>query len=237
MAVIFCPTCGSNQSVKAIGSCEELAPYVGETEPSVPYATHSLYQCTTCTNPIVTVWPEWFDQEDDLLIVYPLPALSPLINEVKVEDVRRDLTEADRCFHNALYHAFAAMARRVVYSICHDKNSKGDSAKERIAYLVKNGIISSYLGTLAEEIVDLGDYGAHPEWELITKEQAKEGFKRLCTLVQLVYEIPPPGASWKEQSRRYEHKRDPEKALEQEARRLEKQQLKERDRARAKEGN
>lgn len=237
---LFCPTCQKVRRAPELASCKETreSSHSNEYTEQVPYCHYSFYQCSTCTAPILTAWPEWSEEGQDAKIVFPLPPLALLEKDserITDLDVRRDLKEADRCYHNHLWNAFAAMARRTVYSICHNKNACGKTIKDQIGYLQNKNEINLEQAKLAIALSELGDFGVHPEWPPVSEEQALEGFKRLIELICGVYNIPRfQDAPWSGQSRRYRQPKDPANALEQQAMKQEKQERKARDREQSK---
>lgn len=213
---VCCPSCGQYVTPVVIGQCTEEVPYDdGSLDgATVPYAYFHFCQCPKCTSPIVTVWAESFPDNDPSLVVYPLPPFTELVNEVsKVpQDVRKDLLQADRCYHNKLFNAFGAMARRVVHSICAAKGAyEAPNLHQQIEDIEKRNLITGKVASYMHSLRTMGRNGAHPEWEEVTPEMAEKGMKILLWLVKEVYEIDFPELPVFAKDKRYVQPKRPKK--------------------------
>ncbi len=143
--------------------------------------------------------PESMEEAGDpleLQAVYPPPLFTgtnELLNSVRLsEDLRLDLTEASKCLESGFYQAYAAMARRLVQMICIEKGATGTDLCKQINSLKKSGVFSKELAKRAHDIRTLGKLGAHPEWERVDEETAKQSMKSLLWFISSIYsEVPP----------------------------------------------
>jgi hypothetical protein len=128
-------------------------------------------------------------------IVVSLPPVSSLATDEEhiPELVRDDIREADRCYHNQLFNAFGAMARRVVHSICADKEAyEHNSLEVQINDLLTRSLITQEVSDRMHLLRKLGRNGAHPEWEIVSSEMAKTGWETMLWLVSEVYKTSVP---------------------------------------------
>lgn len=161
----------------------------------------------------MTVWAEVFHDGDPVMVVYPLPPFTDLVNEVRLvpDLVRKDLLEADRCYHNKLFNAFGAMARRVVHSMCAAQGAyAAPNLHQQIEDIKNRNLVSSRVADYMHALRTMGRNGAHPEWEAVTEEMAEKGMKILLWLIKEVYEIDLPQVPVFAKDRRYEHPKKPE---------------------------
>lgn len=206
---VKCSNCSELVQARLIGECIQEDPVDdGSYEGAwVQSACFSFYQCPKCTSPIVTVWAEEFSDGDPVRVVYPLPPFMDLVNEIKSvpSQVRKDLLEADRCYHNKLFNAFGAMARRVVHSVCANKKAfAASNLCQQIDDIRTRNLISSRAAEYMHSLRTMGRNGSHPEWEEITQEMADEGMKMLLWLIKDVYEIDLPQPPTFSEKKRYE---------------------------------
>lgn len=160
-----------------------------------------VFMCQACLTPVVL--SSWDGEE--LEVKFPSPDPSELTKIANIPDqVRDDLIEAESCYHANLPNAFGAMARRVIHSICEDKGAFDQNLFDQITALVGNGIFSQEIGERAHALRTLGRNAAHPEWEPVTQEMAREGIELLYWLVRTVYghSNPPPVPQWADLGRR-----------------------------------
>lgn len=132
----------------------------------------------------------------ELQSTYPPPlyvGTSELIGGIGLsEDLRLDLTEASKCLESGFYQAYAAMARRLIQMICIEKGAAGTDLYEQINSLKKSGVFSEELAKRAHDIRTLGKLAAHPEWERVDEETAKQSMKSLLWFISSIYsEVPP----------------------------------------------
>lgn len=123
----------------------------------------------------------------------PNLAIADLTRRIAIpEYVEADLGEAAECLKHELYQAFGVMARRTIHSICADKDADGRDLATQINSLRASGELTDEVADRAHELRTLGRHGAHPEWELLTKELADEGMLHLLWIVETLYKAPPP---------------------------------------------
>lgn len=125
-----------------------------------------------------------------------------LVNNTQIpERVREDLLETNHCHQSKLFQAFGCMVRRVVHSICADKQAVGSDLKRQIDDLFNRGIFTEEIANRAHDLRTLGRHGAHPEWEIVTPEMADIGVAHMIWILQTIY-LAPPDRNWRKSGKR-----------------------------------
>jgi len=83
------------------------------------------------------------------------------------ENINDDLREAQVCFNVSAYKACVVMCRRAIEQICDDKDAQGKSLFDKIEFLLKQNIISQDIYSIFTQIRRFGNYGAHPQDDLL----------------------------------------------------------------------
>jgi hypothetical protein len=102
-------------------------------------------------------------------------------------EVRRDFTEALRCFAVECYNAFAAMCRRTIQTICADHTIKGKSKVQKQVDEFKKQIEDEEMSELLDELVKSGHDGAHPYFPIIDRTRADIILALMVDLLDQVY--------------------------------------------------
>jgi Domain of unknown function (DUF4145) len=120
--------------------------------------------CTACKRPSLflnggqEVYPETWIADEDIL-----------------EPMRGSLIEAKRNLGSASYMSCVVMARRALQEACLDKGAKnGDTLMNQIKELAQNAVITPSVREWAEAIRMVGNDGAHPTFNTITKDDAED---------------------------------------------------------------
>jgi hypothetical protein len=79
-----------------------------------------------------------------------------------------DLIGAQVCHAVGAYKASIVMCRRALEQFCLDKRASGRTLRDKLQFLASQGVLSSEVVDLANEIRYFGNYGAHPENDLLT---------------------------------------------------------------------
>ncbi len=99
------------------------------------------------------------------------------------EEVFHDYTEAVKCYNVGAYRAAVAMARRALQQAAEAKGaSKKDTLSNQIKWLFDQNLIDTATKNLADGVRWFGNFGAHPQEDLlfqVTKEDAELAIKVL----------------------------------------------------------
>ncbi|MGA1871280.1 MAG: DUF4145 domain-containing protein [bacterium] len=115
-------------------------------------------------------------------------------NNKELRSSRESFIEAWLCFHYDLYAATVLMCRRSLEaSIPKKETNKIKFLGQRIKDLYEKGIIDSNLKDIANEVVEFGNWGAHPEKypdKEITEEDAMNAIEFLKNYFEYFYHLP-----------------------------------------------
>jgi len=128
------------------------------------------------------MWPAASYELDAELVVAP--------------ELRDDYKEAGLCLDAGCYKASLVMSRRGLQRVlkaqgCTQRNLGGD--KGAIASAISKGVLRKPLHTLAEEIKEYGNLGAHPDddqLENASKESATQVLRFLELIIEEFYVVP-----------------------------------------------
>ena len=128
--------------------------------PQKTYKLHSIFEFNVPKVVIenwMTQWMESYAQYVDLPPTIPKEVLS-------------DYIEAVKSFNVGAYKAAVAMARRALQQALEDKGaSRGKRLLDQINELRNKGILDKAIASLAHGIRQFGNYGAHPQTDLLTQ--------------------------------------------------------------------
>lgn len=108
-------------------------------------------------------------------------------------NVTSDVSEAQICHAVGAYKACVVMCRRSLEQVCDDKSAQGRLLHDKIHYLQGQGIISSEIFGIFEEIRYFGNYGAHPNDDLlgdVTKDDSSSVLEITLHTVKHIYDVP-----------------------------------------------
>ncbi len=129
-------------------------------------------------------WEKWKNSWIDWIALnYDLPRSVP-------EEVARDYREAVMAFNVGAWRASACMCRRSLQQALEDKGIKENSLEEEIDKALQNKIIDKSAASLAHGIRFFGNYGAHPQDDLlkdITELDARLAIDVLKQLLSKLY--------------------------------------------------
>lgn len=89
------------------------------------------------------------------------------------------------------------MVRRAVHSLCLKEEAEGKDLFAQLADLRAKGKITEALWAWGEELRTAGKVGAHPEWEAMTKDEARYALNLAYELIRYIYVNP-----WEVEQRR-----------------------------------
>jgi hypothetical protein len=159
--VVLCHHCGNTTPQKLLfQTTNSETVYYSNGEPFQLDYYHFLTQCETCTG--LSLYASAIFQDDpenwrEEFLVFPVRKNLP---EVIPEKVHRAYMEASRISKIAP-NAFAGQIRRALEYVCRDKQAKGHTLIDMVAYLAKQGIIPPTLAQMTDGIRILGNIGVH----------------------------------------------------------------------------
>jgi hypothetical protein len=182
-SVILCPYCGTKTPIKF----EFEGGGGGRLSCSSGFCGNFIVKCVNCENDTFIII------EDDIIVDQYPKCVTKVALDVP-QDIREDFEEADKCFNSEAFKASVAMLRRALQKSC---NELGANPKDRLVdqleNLYKNDKIPKPLYDLATEIRFFGNYGAHPQDDLlekVTMENAKTVSEFLQHFFEYIYVTP-----------------------------------------------
>ena len=135
---------------------------------------------------------------NDGSVIYPYPL--PSMTDERIPDpMRRDLIEAKICFSVDAYRACSVMARRAIQNACINKGAKEkDVLATQINELFNKGVITKDIKDWADVVRNVGNDAAHPNNEILEKEDADDILELAEQMLQVLYVAPAIANSRKE---------------------------------------
>ncbi len=118
------------------------------------------------------------------------PTATPLLHPSIPNGIQDAAIEAERCFGVGAHNACGVMTRRAMHSLCDDKGATGKDLFAQLKDLKDRSVIAPDIWEWSEELRILGRNGAHPEWPVVTLEDAEYGIKFLREIMRYVYINP-----------------------------------------------
>lgn len=151
--------------------------------------TYELFRCCACNKETLRKI-SWRDANDPdrwhFTLLYP--QFEPLHNNLP-EEVEKSYLAALR-LKNVDVNAFAVLLGRTLDSVCIDRKALGKDLFERIKDLAKKGEIPDKLATMAHQLRQLRNIGAHADLGELTKEEIPV-LQSLCeAILEYVYQAP-----------------------------------------------
>lgn len=165
---------------------------------STAYDNHAWLICRCPTNACKLSFIIYDRINDRVTKVYPLPDFDP-DNYLKCinKKVREDIAEGERCLHANSYKGAVTMYRRAIQNMILDKikepGLKNKKLYQQIDRLFEKGFITRHLKETAHEIRHFGNFGAHPQDDLLdntTYEDAQAIEQLTFDLIQTIYVTP-----------------------------------------------
>ena len=185
---VYCPYCHQHTSLA-------LAPSDGVLrDGSIPRAVWRTDRddvwwiglCNFCLKPMLVL--------NDGVTVHPTP--SPTPTDPNIPDaIRADLDEAKRCFQVGAWRAVAVMARRAIQATAIDKGATKGNLVDQINALATKGVITNDVKEWATVVRWVGNDGAHPGSDAVTKDDAEDILDLTEQLLTIVYVAPAIAAA------------------------------------------
>ena len=200
--VFVCPACsvptrhelskelGGSKSIDVGPSVDTKAKGDGRTYAGVIHAIWTCPTCSTQTYQLVRLPSFPGGARLDAEVLHQHPVATPSEHPGLPSTVRDALNEAIRCFNSDAPNACGTMLRRAVHALCAQQEASGANLYEQLANLRDQHKITKTLWDWAEELRTAGKVGAHPEWEAMTKEEARYALNLAYELVRYVYVNP-----------------------------------------------
>jgi len=109
------------------------------------------------------------------------------------KNVSSDVSEAQICHAVGAYKACVVMCRRALEQVSINISANGQTLHDKIRSLQTQGIISSEIFAIFEEIRYFGNYGAHPNDDLlgdVTKDDSSSVLDVTFHIIKHIYDIP-----------------------------------------------
>lgn len=197
------PVVGINHSTKTFlcPHCNVLSLHILQnSDKTVEYEVeskvrrHRIYQCVGCRSQTYLLCEEDVFRQT---VLHQFPISNPSIHRSVPDEVKKAMTEAERCLSVKAPNACGTMARRAMSALCQDKEAKGKDLYEQLLDLRTRHIITPDLWEWAEELRVVGRSGAHPEWEDVSPDDAEYAVKFLREIIKYVYVNPSERAEKK----------------------------------------
>jgi hypothetical protein len=183
-----CPHCEQpalghvrGRAISGYGWNEDLEEFTEETE------EYALLQCGTCRRVSVQLREgigEYFDPDDDPLIVFP--AGRQLSLEVP-RPLRLEFEEAQRCFAAKAYKATVVMVRRVLEGTCKENNVQERTLIKSLDKLKADGLLDATIAEWADTLRILGNEGAHYTGKQVPRDDAEDALAFAEALLDHIY--------------------------------------------------
>lgn len=98
---------------------------------------------------------------------------------VDVADIKPCFKEMLNCFYMSQSIGFAASARKIIESICQNKAAGGKNLKEKIEWLLQQGLIDAHVASQAHRIREFGNTIIHGEYRMVSTSEALR-YSPLC---------------------------------------------------------
>jgi hypothetical protein len=181
---IYCPHCHQHTSLDIA-----RAAYGPNYDPSYTGAIWKKNEreswwigiCNHCDEPVLSL--------NAGEAIYPNPLPSPTDHRIP-KDIGDDLTESKFCFSIGAFRASAVMARRSMQSACIDKGAKKKNLVDQVDELKNNGVITNDLKEWADVVRWVGNDAAHPNKDIVEKDDAKDILELAEQFLHVIYVAP-----------------------------------------------
>ncbi len=164
------------------------------TQESKEGNTSLFWKVLRCQNPlckrlVLAVIP----RQGQVMDIYPAGQFE-LEPSVPVSDeIREDFREAGLALGAGCYKASMVMSRRVLQRCLKEQGCTQHNLVDAIAYAIEHNILRKAFHTVAEEIRQYGNLGAHPDDEQLAnanRENAEQVLEFSRLIIHDFYEVP-----------------------------------------------
>lgn len=190
MAFIFwCPDCKAHVQLEEDGRND-----VPDEEPGVRLnIIHIFGHCVRCgRSGILEGFQTGMNASDfePRTQVYP-PVVQRRVDCTLPPKVDESYLEALRCSSSEAWIATAVMVRRTLEAIGKDFDPKAKRLFDGLRTMKEQGVISEELWRWGDELRFLGNIGAHPTDDVVSKQDAIEAIEFLNAIVETLYHLRP----------------------------------------------
>jgi hypothetical protein len=121
---------------------------------------------------------------DEPVVVYPAPhGISPNVPQ----PLRREWSEARKCFDSKAYTACLVMVRRTLEGTCAELGVTEKTLAKSLKELETNGLIDATLAEWAKALRIAGNRGAHYTGKAVSREDAEDALAFAEALLDHIY--------------------------------------------------
>lgn len=138
--------------------------------------------------------------DDKLTYLFPFGAFHLDTSAPISDSIRKDFEEAGVCLAAGCFKSSLVMSRRALQRCLKEQDCNQRNLVDAIDAAIKNGILRKSFHSLAEEIRQYGNLGAHPDddqLENVNQEAASQVLEFTRLLIHEFYEIPAAAAQLK----------------------------------------
>jgi len=183
---IFCPYCHEHTNLTI------QAKHTVQSDNSNILLQYQIGECNGCGKCVLILRPTTSSSTTSsahILMVYPNPLPSAVSHTVP-ENISTDISEARLCLSIGAFRGAATLARRALQVICKEKGAKKDKLADQIDELFVKNIITDEIKKWAHEIRYVGNDAAHPNDEIVSREDAEEILDLLDSMCEILYVAP-----------------------------------------------
>ncbi len=174
MVSIYCPHCHKHTALSHAMAAGNLEAIWNKNKNQIWW----IGICNSCKNPVLVL--------NNGAIIYPYPLPSPTDPNIPKE-LADDLNEAKMCFSVSCYRACVIMSRRCIQLACIMKGAKKEKLADQIDELKDKGIITQDIKEWATVVRWVGNDGAHPNKNNVTKKDAEDCLKLAEQFLYVVF--------------------------------------------------
>ena len=188
-----CGHCGNKGAMQVLGTYDEIyTKYEKEDASGFNWQEGKIWEldkCPACESILLRqgYYHDGYHEDGNrYAIIYPTIDSGPERLPIKI----RKALEAAEKVKVLDANAFALLLRRVLELVCLDKEAAGDRLPDKLKDLAKRDIVPDNLATMAFQLKELGNIGAHPHLGELTEKEIPI-LDDLChAILEYVYTAP-----------------------------------------------
>jgi len=133
------------------------------------------------------------DESDELNQIYPAGSYELETAAPIPEEVREDFKEAGLCLASGCFKASMVMSRRVLQRCLKEQGCNQRYLVDAIDHAISQNILRPQFHTIATEIRQYGNLGAHPDddqLQNVNKDNTQQVLEFVRLLIHDLYEVP-----------------------------------------------
>lgn len=182
---IYCPHCLKHTSIRMGGEEQRTGRFSTEFRSAIAISGHTQWWIGICNSCQMAVLVQG---DGDRIFPDPQP---PPTDPLIPASLASDLDEAKRCHAVGCYHASAVMSRRAIQRACIEKGC--DTKKrlvDQITELTTQGHITRDIADWATVVRFIGNDGAHPSDECISREDSVDSLALAEQFLHVLFVTP-----------------------------------------------